>query len=69
MRWAPCSNYTGEGDDNKQQSCNGWDSGSKAKQPCHSVKESSRTVCPVYKGLSKIHSNTDGTKHLRKKML
>lgn len=42
----PTSNYSSEDDDNKQQSFRGWEWASKAKQTCHSVKESSPTVCP-----------------------
>lgn len=42
----PTSNYSSEDDENKQQSFNGCDSVSKAKQTCHSVKESSPTTCP-----------------------
>lgn len=42
----PTSNYSSEGDENKQQSFNSWESASKAKQTCHRVKESSPTICP-----------------------
>lgn len=42
----PTSNYSSEDDDNKQQSFRGWESVSKAKQTCHSVKESNPTICP-----------------------
>lgn len=47
-KWSgyPTSNDSSEDDENKQQSFNGWESVNKAKQTCHSVKESSPTICP-----------------------
>ena len=42
----PTPNYSSADDENKQQSSNGRESVSKAKQTCHSVKDCSPTICP-----------------------
>lgn len=41
----PSYNYSSEDHENKQQSFNGWEPVSKAKQTCHNVKESSPSSC------------------------